>query len=277
MRIQKSRRLLNKVMGDRADYSMRDFLEKTIKAAGELTLEYRSHLETVRVNHKSAKDLVTEADVAVEKFICEKIKEAYPSHAILGEETGKTAGDDNLWIIDPIDGTTSFVYHQPFYSVSIALQQGREITLGAVYAPVLGELFIASKGGGAFLNGKRISVSDCQKPEDSLLATGFACLRSDHEDNNLPVFNKLMPIIRGVRRFGSAAVDMCYVGCGRLDGFWEFNLNIYDIAAGKIVLEEAGGRCSDFSGGQEKLCSEVLATNGKLHKQISDMIMSVRD
>jgi myo-inositol-1(or 4)-monophosphatase len=255
---------------------MRDFLEDTISAAGELTLEYRRDLENVRVDRKSDKDLVTEADVAVEKFICSRIAERFPSHSILGEESGHTAGDDNCWIIDPIDGTTSFVHHQPFYSVSIALRQGGEITLGAVYAPVLGELFIAAKGQGAMLNGKPIRVSACERLSESVLGTGFACLRSDKQDNNLPVFNKLMPIIRGVRRFGSAAVDLCYVACGRLDGFWELNLNIYDIAAGKIILEEAGGVCTDFGSGDKKICDEVLATNGKLHKPLSEMIMSVR-
>jgi myo-inositol-1(or 4)-monophosphatase len=255
---------------------MKDFLEETITAAGKLSLEYRDRLDSVRVDRKSSKDLVTEADVAVEKFVCSRIAERFPSHSILGEESGKTQGDDNCWIIDPIDGTTSFVHHQPFYSVSIALKQGDQITLGAVFAPVLGELFIAQKGGGATLNGRPIRVSECDELTESVLGTGFACLRSDHKDNNLPAFNKFMPIIRGVRRFGSAAVDMCYVACGRLDGFWEFNLNIYDIAAGKIILEEAGGVCTDFSGTQQKLCDQVLATNGRLHKQMSDIIMSVR-
>ncbi len=256
---------------------MKDFLEDTIRQAGGLSLEYRKRLSSLQVNRKSAKDLVTEADVAVEEFICERIKQAFPSHSILGEESGKTDGDENCWIIDPIDGTTSFVHHQPFYSVSIALQKADESILGAVYAPVLDELFIAEKGGGAELNGKKITVSDCRELPESVLATGFACLRADHKDNSLPIFNELMPIIRAVRRFGSAAVDLCYVACGRLDGFWEMNLNIYDIAAGKLILEEAGGVCTDFAASPDKLCEEVLAANPAIHSKISQIITELRN
>ncbi len=256
---------------------MQKFLEDIIRQAGELTLDYRRHLGSVRVDRKSAKDLVTEADVAVEGLIVGAIKEKYPSHSILGEETGITKGDDSRWIIDPIDGTVSFVHDQPFYSVSIALEQKGVLTNAAVYAPVLGDLFTAEKGGGAYLNGKPIRVSQCCDIGDCLLATGFACIRSGLKENNLPVFTKMMPLIRGVRRYGSAAIDCCYVACGRLDGFWEFNLNIYDVAAGRLILEEAGGRFSDFAGREDKLYSQVLATNGLIHDDLSDIIESARN
>ncbi len=255
---------------------MQKFLEDIVRQAGELTLDYRRHLGSVRVDRKSAKDLVTEADVAVEKLLVGAIKERYPSHSILGEESGVTKGDDNRWIIDPIDGTVSFVHGQPFYSVSVAVESAGVLTNAAVYAPVLGELFTGVKGGGAFLNGQRIGVSDCDDIGDCMLATGFACIRGGLKENNLPVFSKLMPLIRGVRRYGSAAVDCCYVACGRLDGFWEFNLNIYDVAAGRLILEEAGGRFSDFAGGQDRLYSQVLATNGLLTERLSEIIESAR-
>jgi len=255
---------------------MQKFLEDIIKKAGELTLDYRRDLSKVRVDRKSAKDLVTEADVAVENLIVAAIKEKYPSHSILGEETGATKGDDNRWIIDPIDGTVSFVHEQPFYSVSIAFEQAGIVTNAAVYAPVLGDLFTAVKGGGAFLNGEPIKVSGCDDIGDCILATGFACIRGGLKENNLPVFTKMMPLIRAVRRYGSAAVDCCYVACGRLDGFWEFNLNVYDVAAGRLILEEAGGRFSDFSGGQDRLFLQVLATNGLLHDRVSEIIESAR-
>jgi myo-inositol-1(or 4)-monophosphatase len=256
---------------------MQEFLEDIIKQAGELTLEYRKRLSTVRVDRKSAKDLVTEADVAVEKLITAAIKNKYPAHSILGEETGLTKGDDSRWIIDPIDGTVSFVHQQPFYSVSIALERNGVITNAAVYAPVLGELFTAVKGGGAFLNGKAIKVSRCDVLGDSLLATGFACIRSGLAENNLPIFTKMMPLIREVRRYGSAAIDCCYVACGRLEGFWEYNLNIYDVAAGRLIVEEAGGKFSDFNETDSKLYSQVLATNGILHSQICGVIQSARN
>lgn len=253
-----------------------DFLKDIIIKAGDISLEYRNRLSSVRIDRKSAKDLVTEADVAVEKYIVSRIRENFPSHSILGEETGSFAGDSNRWIIDPIDGTTSFVHKQPFYSVSIALEQDGAVTNAAVYAPVLQELFSAEKGKGSYLNDEKISVSDCDVIEDCMLATGFACLRSGLEENNMPIFANLMPKIRGIRRYGSAAIDACYVACGRLDGYWELNLNIYDLAAGKLILEEAGGICTDFNRSDKELYSKVLATNGLLHKPLSDIINQSR-
>ena len=255
---------------------MKSFLESIITRAGEITLEYKARLETVRVDRKSEKDLVTEADVATEKYLVAQIKQTYPDHAILGEETGTHVGGEYRWIIDPIDGTGSFVHDLPFYSVSVALEHRGELILGAVNIPVLGELFMAEKGNGATLNGKPIHVSDCDILSEAMLGTGFACLRDDAEHNNLPYFNAIAPLIRGVRRHGSAAADLCYVACGRFDGFWELQLKIYDIAGGAIILTEAGGTITDYSGTEtDNLPGEILATNSKIHSQLSEILIKV--
>lgn len=257
---------------------MKEFLKQIITRAGEISLEYKARLSEVRVDRKSEKDFVTEADVAVEKYLLEQIQSRYPDHAIVGEETGTHTGGDYRWIIDPIDGTTSFVHDMPFYAISVGLEHKGQLILGAINGPALGELFIAEKGRGATLNGKPIRVSNCDTVTDSMLATGFACLRDNWPHNNLPYFNALAPIIRGVRRHGSAALDLAYVAAGRFDGFWELNLKIYDIAAGLIILEEAGGKVTDFSGTRcENLPGEMLATNGKLHDELSKILMNVKN
>jgi len=251
-------------------------LTDLITQAGEISLQYRDKLSDLKVSRKTPKDLVTEADVAVEKYIVGRIKEAYPEHAILGEESGEHSGNEYRWIIDPIDGTTSFVHHQPFYAVSIALEKAGELILAAVNAPVLGELFQGQKGGGATLNGQQIHVSQSQSISESVLATGFACLRSDLVHNNLPYFNRIAPVARGIRRFGSAAIDMCYVAAGRTDGFWELNLHIYDVAAGILILNEAGGRVTDFSDQPITDCSEIVATNSHIHKELTTVLGDVK-
>ncbi len=246
---------------------MKEFLNRIIDEAAALSLEYKRQLQsdTLTVNRKSQKDLVTEADVAVERFLVEQIQAAYPDHAILGEESGTHDGNDWRWIIDPIDGTTSFVHDQPFYSVSVAVEHQGKMVLGAVHAPVLGELFMAERGKGATLNGQPIGVSQCAALSDAVLGTGFACVRKDKPHNNMAYFPKLMPIIRDVRRYGSAAIDLAYVACGRLDGFWELNLNLFDMAAGMLLVQEAGGVVTDFDGMADGLPGCITAANPTLH------------
>ena len=256
---------------------MRTFLTDIIKKAGHITLDFRSRLSSMDVVRKSDKDLVSAADVEVESFLVEQIKRQFPSHAILGEESGSYGDNEYRWIIDPIDGTTSFVHGQPFYSVSVALEKGNDIVMGAVYAPVLGELFFAEKGKGAVCNGQSIQVSRREALIDSVLGTGFACVRADLHLNNLPYFNAVVPHIRGIRRYGSAAVDLSYVACGRLEGFWELNLKIYDMAAGGLILSEAGGRITDFSGGRDRLPHQILATNGLIHDQLLGLLAGKED
>jgi myo-inositol-1(or 4)-monophosphatase len=247
----------------RSSNRLQDFLSKIILEAGKLSLTYRDRLDNITFEHKSEKDIVTEADKAVELFIIKSIHEVFPDHSILGEETGVHLGSsDYRWIIDPIDGTISFLYGQPFYSISIALEKNGILQQGAVFAPVMNELFQAKRGEGATLNGKSIATSTRPTLSKSVLATGFACVRAGAKRNNLPYLGLLLPKILGVRRFGSAAMDMCYVACGRFDGFWELNLNIYDIAAGQLILQEAGGVVTDFKGNPIKEdCKEIVSVN----------------
>ena len=257
---------------------MRDFLKAIITEAGQIALRHKARLAEVQIDRKSEKDLVTEADVAVEKYLVEQIQKQYPAHSILGEESGSHSGNEYRWIIDPIDGTTSFVHDQPFFSNSVALEKNGEMILAAVNAPALGELFMAEKGSGATVNDRPIHVSRRDKLIDCVVGTGFACVRSDLKHNNLPYFNEVIMQIRGTRRFGSAALDMAYVACGRMDGFWELNLQIYDCAAGMLIATEAGGQVTDFSGrGFAHFPHEVLATNGLIHSQLAALLTSVKN
>lgn len=255
---------------------MKDFLKEIITEAGKMSLEYRCRLSSLEVTRKSKNDIVSEADIAVEKYLIGEIRQRYPDHGVHGEESGDIAGREYRWVIDPIDGTTSFVHGQPFYSVSIAVEKNGELILAAVNAPALKELFEAQKGYGAFLNNKPIQVSKENKLSDSVLSTGFACIRFGLEHNNLPYFNTILPQLRDVRRYGSAAIDLCYTACGRLEGFWELNLQPHDVAAGFLILSEAGGVYSDFTGTQENIYSEILGTNGLIHEEVVNMFSSIK-
>lgn len=255
---------------------MRNFLKDTIKQAGKISLEYRKKLSDLEISRKSAKDLVTEADVAVENYIVEQIKLEYPEHSILGEESGTHSGNEYQWIIDPIDGTAGFVHCHPFYSISVALHKGPNGILGGVFVPVLDELFLAEKGGGATLNDAPIHVSKRSQLNECMIGTGFACLREDFTHNNLPYFNEIAPKVRGMRRHGSAAADLAYVACGRFDAFWELNLKIYDIAAGAVIVEEAGGKVSDFSGATGQMPMEVLAASPAIYPQLQKILERIK-
>lgn len=247
------------------------FLKNLIQQAGIICKDEQHHLLPADVDFKNRKDLITTIDKKIENFIIEKIRKKYPTHDILGEETGRSGfSSDYLWIIDPIDGTTSFFHQQPFYSISIAVQYQGQIICGAVYAPRLDELFYAEKSGSAFLNGQPIRVSGTNALINSVMATGFACLRADAEHNNLSYFNKIVPQLRDIRRFGSAAIDLCYVACGKLDGYWEMNLNTYDIAAGAFIVEKAGGVVCDFNGGVHFPEKGIISTNPFLIKKLLD-------
>jgi len=229
---------------------MLSFLTDMITRAGDICLAEQEGLTPGDLAFKTRKDLVTATDNHVESFLVQQIQSRFPGHGILGEETGRsTTSSEFLWIIDPIDGTTSFFHGQPYYAVSIALKRADDIILGAVFAPALGQLFYAQKDRGAFLNDKPIQVSETTNFTDAVMATGFACLRAGHAQNNLGHFNRIVPRLRDIRRCGSAAVDLAYVACGKLDGFWEMNLNIYDVAAGVLLVTEAGGTVCDFEGG----------------------------
>ncbi|MCP3899405.1 MAG: inositol monophosphatase [Desulfobacteraceae bacterium] len=247
------------------------FLKDIIVEAGKICKKEQALLKPLDIEYKNKKDIVTTTDKKVENFIVEHIQKQYPSHDIFGEETGKTHFDsDYTWIIDPIDGTTSFLHQQPFYSISIALQHKDQIILGAVYAPAFNELYYTEEKSGAFLNSTPIQVSSTNKLIHSVMATGFACLRADLAQNNLPIFCKIVPKLRDIRRYGSAALDLCYVACGRLDGFWEYNLNLYDIAAGALIVKKAMGSVTDFNGMSDFPSQGIVATNTHLHSQLLD-------
>jgi myo-inositol-1(or 4)-monophosphatase len=245
------------------------FIKNLALEAGRLCLEGQKNLSLHDLEFKSEKDIVTETDKEVEAFLVKAILARYPDHGVLGEEYGAVQTKSGLrWIIDPIDGTTSFVHRLPFYSISIALEKEGEPVLGVVYAPALNQLFYAEKGKGAFVGDTAIHVSETRGLDKAVMATGFACLRAGRQNNNLPIFNEIVPKLRDIRRFGSAALDLCYTALGSLDGFWEMNLNIYDIAAGTVILKEAGGVVTDFTGGGQFPEKGIAAANKALHNEL---------
>lgn len=252
---------------------MIEFVKKLAGEAGEKLLGYSGELSKDELMFKNERDLVTAYDRETEDFLVAGILAKYPEHNIFGEETGKTDKiSEYCWVIDPIDGTTSFVHGQPFYSISIALQKKGETILGVVYAPKLNEMFWSEKGQGAFRNGTSIRVSKRDKLIQSVLSTGFACLRAELPKNNLERFCRITPKLRGIRRFGSAAVDLSYVACGCLEGFWEMNLKPYDVAAGILILQEAGGIVCDFNGGNDFPENGIVATNGLIAEELQHLI-----
>jgi len=246
---------------------------------GEVLKKYWGHL--TRVREKSTEgDLVTEADDESEDRIIEILKKEYPGHQILSEESGihEAKNHDYLWVIDPLDGTTNYTHQFPMVSVSLALYHKGSPLIGIVYNPILNEFFEASAGNGAALNGKPIHVSSTDKLKKSLLATGFAYNRRETPDNNYAEFCHLTNSCQGVRRAGSAALDLAYVACGRLDGHWEIGLKPWDVAAGALLVEEAGGKVTLFKNEPFDIYAEViLATNGLIHDQINAELIKVRE
>lgn len=248
---------------------MINFLKEILGVAGDLCLSGLSEDLSQSLAFKDAKDLVTIVDRRVEDYLVSRIKKRFAGHDIIGEESGShLSGSDYCWIIDPIDGTTSYFHRQPYFSVSIGLKKKGELICGGVYAPALKQMFLAARGEGATLNGKPIQVSQCTRLVNSVLATGFACLRSGLEHNNLTYFNRIMPEIRDVRRCGSAALDLAYVAAGKYDGFWEMNLNDYDVAAGVLLVIEAGGRICDFNGGSRYPDQGIIGTNSRIDREL---------
>ncbi|MFP4419159.1 MAG: inositol monophosphatase family protein [Desulfococcaceae bacterium] len=219
-------------------------------------------------------DLVTEADTGSETAILSAIRANFPDHSILAEESGRRDGDpDRRWIIDPLDGTTNYAHQIPVFSVSIAFSlQGRTV-VGVVLNPVSGELFTATEGGGAFLNGGPIRVSDTDAVDEALLVTGFPYNFKENWDRIGPRFARCLHASQGVRRYGSAALDLCFVAAGRFDGFWEENLHPWDTAAGALIVREAGGRVTDFSDAPHAPdAPEILATNGAIHPEMITLL-----
>lgn len=247
---------------------MQSFLKKTIQEAGKLSLSYFERLSDLKINKKGSKDLVTEADVEVEAFLRKTLLGKYTGFGFFGEESGKHQGSTSRWVVDPIDGTHSFVRGQYYWSISIALEIDGEIQMGAVYAPLLNDLYFAEKNKGATRNEKKIVTSEIQSLGEAMVSTGFACLRSDLKDNNLERFSRIARSTMGQRRFGSAALDLCMVADGKIDAFWEQHLNLYDIAAGVIIVKEAGGSITNFKGKEIIDPEAILATNTDILDEI---------
>jgi myo-inositol-1(or 4)-monophosphatase len=245
------------------------FAVASARNAGNILL--RQAREGFRVEYKAVVNLVTDADRASEDAIVSAIRRSFPNHRLLAEEGGVVDPGESpyQWIIDPLDGTTNFAHGFPFYSVSIALEYAGQCVIGVVLDPVRNELFTAERGAGAFLNGQKIRVSGVENLDRSLLVTGFAYDIRNNPNNNLDHFARLSLRAQGVRRTGSAALDLCYVATGRFDGFWEVKLKPWDMAAGLVILEEAGGVATSFKKDTFSIYGqELVATNGLIHDEL---------
>lgn len=242
-----------------------EFALELARKAGEIIRQ--GYGKALEVDRKGAIDLVTDVDLRAEQFLVENIHKAFPEDSILAEEGNRIEEGDLWWLVDPLDGTTNFAHGLPFFSVSLACVVQGEPHIGVVFDPMRDELFHALADEGAWLNGSRLTVSDTPELESSLLVTGFPYDIRTNPDNNLDHYNTFALRSQGVRRLGSAALDLCYVAAGRLDGYWELRLNPWDWAAGVLLVREAGGNVSTFSGGSKVLNGDetLLATNGLIH------------
>jgi myo-inositol-1(or 4)-monophosphatase len=251
------------------------FAIRTAKAAGKILLE--GFGRRMRIEQKQREtDLVTEYDRRSEACILEKIHKTFPDHRFLAEESGlSAAGDSPIWLIDPLDGTTNFAHGLPIFSVSIALREGGRMKLGVVYDPTRKECFWAERGQGAYCNGERLRVSGAAELGKSLLVTGFPYDMWTNPQNNIDHFERFSTRSRGVRRLGSAAIDLAYIAAGRLDGYWEMRLAPWDVAAGGLIAEEAGAKLTAMDGESDYLSDSpsVIAANPVLHAKMADVLL----
>lgn len=256
---------------------MQALLNTAIEAArraGDLAMRYVKRLDELKVRSKSRNDFVTQVDLEAEHAIIEIIQARYPQHAIQGEETGIQEGDETVWIIDPLDGTTNYLHGFPMFAVSIGVQVKGRMTVGVVYDPNRQELFTAIRGVGAQLDGRRLRVKNQQKLEGALIGTGFPYRMNDQwMDTYLNQFRAVMQVAADCRRPGSAALDLCYLAAGRLDGFWEFGLQPWDIAAGSLILREAGGLISSMTDdGDYMETGNIIAGTPKVHSELEKLL-----
>jgi myo-inositol-1(or 4)-monophosphatase len=254
---------------------MNEYLRVAVAAArkaGALQLD-RLHGE-FKISHKGAIDLVTEVDRESEALIVGMLREAFPDSDILAEENDYGARRSNMaWIVDPLDGTTNFAHRLPWFCVSIGLEVDGEISVAALYHPCMDEMFTAVKGEGAFLNGKQLAVSEIVNLKSSILASGFPYDRTWDNENNLELYSRFTMATQGVRRFGAAALDLAYVAAGRIDGFWECKLKPWDVAAGKLLVEEAGGRVTNYAGEAYSVYEHrIIASNSRVHDEMLGII-----
>jgi myo-inositol-1(or 4)-monophosphatase len=250
-------------------HPMLNIAVKAARRAGSIINRASLNLDILTVRHKTFNDLVSEVDRTAEQAIIEVLKDAYPEHAILAEESGTQGDSEYLWIIDPLDGTTNFLHGFPQYAVSIALMHKRVLTQAVVYDPGRNELFTASRGRGAYLNDRRLRVSKRIRLTGALIGTGFPFRELKHLDAYMDMFRDIVKNTAGVRRAGAASLDLAYVAAGRLDGFWEIGLSPWDIAAGNLLIQEAGGLIGDFEGNDGYLDSgNVVGGNPKIFAQL---------
>ena len=246
---------------------------KAARRAGQVISRASLDLDQLKVSAKQQSDYVTEVDKLAESAIIELLREAYPDHAILAEESGSSGESEYQWIIDPLDGTTNFIHGFPQYAVSIGLAHKGVLTHAVVFDTTRNELYYASKGSGAFLNDKRIRVSKRTRLDESLIGTGFPYRSFEHIDAYLAIFRELTQKTSGLRRPGAASLDLAYVACGRLDGFWEFGLSPWDMAAGALLITEAGGLVGDLTGEPNYLVSgNFVGGNPKIFSQLLQVI-----
>lgn len=258
--------------------TMHPMLNMAVKAArnaGQIIMRHLDRLERLTVETKGLRDYVSEVDRMAEEEIIRVLHAAYPNHGFIAEETGSRAGDEFVWVIDPLDGTTNFLHGFPHFGVSIALKHKDRLEQAVVFDPARNELFTASRGGGAQLNDRRIRVSRVSELEYAILGAGFPCRAHRHIDAWMNTLKDFMLDTSGIRRPGSASLDLAYVACGRYEGFWEMGLKSWDVAAGALIVQEAGGIVSDFTGGQGYLESgSIIAANPKIHDEMLRRIQS---
>jgi myo-inositol-1(or 4)-monophosphatase len=254
---------------------MDDLLEFAVNCAHESGRIQRKYYGTnFEIRHKGEINLVTEVDLECQNRIIELIKGSFPNDEVIAEEkTNYYGGTTNRWIVDPLDGTTNYAHGYPFFCTSIAYEEAGVVTLGVVYNPIYRELFFARKGGGAYLNGNPIQVSSISDLKKSLVSTGFPYDIATNPNNNINHFVRFLFESQAVRRDGSAALNLSYLACGRFDGFWELKLNPWDVAAGTLMVREAGGVITSFNGGEYSIYSdEIVASNGLIHQKMCDIL-----
>ena len=251
---------------------------RAARRAGDFIVRNLSRLDSLKIDTKGRNDFVTDIDRKAEADIIATIRRSHPDHAILAEESGRSGDSEYVWIIDPLDGTTNFLHGFPTFAVSIAVEHRGRLQHAVVYDPSRQEFFTASRGEGAQLEGKKIRVSSQRTLEGALIGTGFPYrMAAEHIDHYLAMLKAIMSTAAGVRRPGAASLDLAYVAAGRMDGFWEFGLRAWDVAAGALIVEEARGRVTNMDGSELDLtAANVVASNGKLHDQIVEALAQAR-
>ncbi|NGY04537.1 inositol monophosphatase family protein [Solimonas terrae] len=242
------------------------------RSAGNFIMKYYERSDQLQIERKAKNDFVTQVDRGAEQEIIRLIRKAYPQHAILAEESGASGDNEVTWIIDPLDGTTNFLHGIPHFAVSIGIEVRGKLEHGVIYAPCTQDLYVASNGSGATLNNRRMRVSQCKEMERALIGTGVP-LREEYLDRYTPMLRNIAANTAGIRRAGSAALDLAYVAAGRLDGYWEFNLKPWDIAAGIVMVQEAGGIVRSLDGSDDVLKhGHILATTLKLGDELTQLL-----